>query len=215
MQLEDDEFRPQKVVIADGHEIVREGIAMHLRQNCDVEIVGQADDGYSTLKVCRATEPDILLMDLSLIRPSGIDTFTKLRATMPDIKVLVLSSDAATSQAFTILSQGAAGFMPKQAKGQHFISTVNAIINGYSCFPTDFIRDFTELRDRVKRSGNIYGLSPREIEVLHAWSDGAKTREVADQLSISVRTVETHRNAIYKKTECRDREQLTRIAQEL
>ena len=204
-----------RVVIADSHEIVREGIAAHLQNSCDVEIVGQAEDGYGTLKVCRAETPDLLIMDLSLVRPSGMDTFTKLRRTLPDVGILVLSSDARPKNAFNIFSQGARGFMRKQSKSKEFVAAVNAIALGYTCFPHEYIREFVGLRQKIKRTGNIYGLSPREIEVLEAFCNGAKSAEVAENLSISVRTVETHRNAIYRKTECRDPLQLAEIAQEL
>lgn len=207
--------QPYKVIIADSHEIVRDGIAAQITEKCGVTVVGQAEDGYSTIKLCRSENPDLLMMDLSLIRPSGLEVLEKVRATMPDVSVLVLSSDASSTNAFNILSLGAAGFMPKQAKSVDFVAAVNSISLGFTCFPNEYIDDFVGLRRRFKRSGNIYGLSPREIEVLLACCDGAKSSEVAQALSISVRTVETHRNAIYKKTDCRDLTQLARIARAL
>lgn len=203
------------VVIADSHEIVREGIAARISDECDVNVIGQAENGYETLKFCRSENPDLLIMDLSLIRPSGMDTFTKLRSSNPEIKILVLSSDALTTHAFSTLSKGAVGFMPKQAKSSHFVAAVNAIMLGYSCFPTDYLAGFSELRNKVNRSGNIYGLSAREVEVLIACCNGSKSSEVAEALSISVRTVETHRNAIYRKTSCRDMTELAKIADDL
>lgn len=206
------EFR---IVIADSHEIVREGISAKLQKDCEASVVGQASDGYATLKVCRNEEPDLLLMDLSLTRPSGLDTFRKLRQSSPHLKILILSSDAEPSGAFAMLSEGAVGYMPKQAKSDDFVAAVNAVMMGYSCFPTQYVDDFFKLRRRMVKSGNIYGLSPREIEVLQACVDGYKTREVADRLSISVRTVETHRNSIYRKTDCRDLDALAKMAREL
>lgn len=203
------------VVIADSHEIVREGITSKITEMCDVDVVGQAENGYEALKVCRNANPDILIMDLSLVRPSGLDTFKKIRHTMPEVKILIISSEAISAQAFSTLSNGAVGYMPKQAKSSHFVAAINAIVLGYSCFPADYISDFSELRNKIKRSGNIYGLSAREIEVLIACCDGAKSSEVAELLSISVRTVETHRNAIYRKTDCRDLSELAKIANEL
>lgn len=204
-----------RVVIADSHEIVREGIAARISLNCNAEVVGQAEDGYSTIKACRQEKPDLLMMDLSLIRPSGMDTFLKLRQTEPDLKILILSSEAESSRAYALLSNGASGFMPKQAKGRDFVAAVSAISLGYTCFPAEYVTIFSSLRKNVKRSGNIYGLSPREIEVLIACCEGQKSAEVADKLDISVRTVETHRNSIYKKTDCRDLEELSKIAANL
>lgn len=204
---------PVRVVIADSHEIVREGIANRLVESCSVEVVGQTGDGYSTIKTCRTQLPDILLMDLSLTRPSGTETFTKLRETLPEMRIIVMSSDASMIDAFSLLSQGAIGFMPKQTKGSHFVNAVQSAAAGYTCVPAEYLTKFVDLRRNVSRTGNVYGLSPRELEILEACASGQKTKEVADRLSISVRTVETHRNAIYRKTACRDLSELARIVQ--
>lgn len=204
-----------RVVIADSHEIVREGIASRLIADCGANVVGQASDGYTTIKICRNQTPDILLLDLSLTRPSGAETIAKLRSSMPDLKIVVMSSEASTSEAFNILAQGAVSFMPKQAKGAHFVTAIRAASAGYTCIPTTFLREFAQLRQNVTRTGNMYGLSPREVEVLEACAAGQKTKEVAERLSISVRTVETHRNSIYRKTDCRSIGELAGIAAKL
>lgn len=215
MPKSDNNDSAARLVLADSHEIVREGIAARLMQSCDIEIVGQADDGYNTIKLCRKLKPDMLIMDMSLTRPSGKETFTKIRESVPETKILILSSDASPVHAFSMLSNGAAGFMPKQAKSVHFVAAVNSISLGYTSFNTEYMSEFFNLRNRVKRSGNVYGLSEREIEVLVACCDGRKSSEVAELLSISVRTVETHRNSIYRKTSCRDMKDLAKIAVDL
>ncbi|MFQ6550979.1 response regulator [Aestuariibius insulae] len=204
-----------RVVIADSHEIVREGIANRLVASCNVEIVGQASDGYTAIKVCRSCRPDILLMDLSLQRPSGAETLSKLRSTLSDMKIVVLSSDATTSDAFSTLAAGAVAFMPKQARGIHFVNAIRAASEGYTLLPTEYLAEFVSLRRNITRTGNIYGLSPREIEILEACTSGQKTKEVAENLSISVRTVETHRNSIYRKTNSRSLSDLSRIVNQL
>ncbi len=202
-----------RLVIADSHEIVREGIAARLEGTCPVEVIGQAGDGYSTIKVCRQYTPDILLMDLSLTRPAGIETLGKLRATLPDMRIVVLSSDAKVADAFSVLGLGAIGFMPKQAKGADFVNAIRAAIAGYTCMPSEYLAEFVTLRRNVSRTGNSYGLSPRELEVLEACASGQRTKEVAERFNISVRTVETHRNAIYRKTDCHDLQELYRTLQ--
>ena len=200
-----------RVVIADCHEILREGIAARLVESCPVDVVAQSSDGYSTIKVCRQMRPDILLMDLSLTCPSGMETLAKLRTSLPDMKIVVLSSDATLSDAFMVLAQGAIGFMPKQARGVDFVNAIRAAIAGYAYVPAEYLTEFVRLRQNVSRTGNMYGLSPRELEILDACADGRPTKEVATKLSISVRTVETHRNAIYRKTNCRDLGQLAHM----
>jgi DNA-binding NarL/FixJ family response regulator len=206
---------PVKVIIADSHEIVREGIALRLETDCAAQVVGQAADGYTTIKVCRNLQPDILLMDIALTRPSGAETFRKLRQILPNLKIIVVSSDEDIADAFVMMGQGASAFMTKRAKGSHFVNTIRSVALGYSVVPSDYLADFIGMKDKVSKSGNVYGLSPREIEVLQACATGASTKEVAERLEISVRTVETHRNAIYRKTSCGGLSELSGIAAKL
>lgn len=198
------------IIIADSHEIVREGIARRLTEDCGASVVGQAEDGYTAIKLTRNCSPDIILLDLALSRPSGMDTFRKLRTVAPDLKILVLSSEASISTAFTTLALGAVGFMPRQASGDHFVTAIRTIEMGYTFMPSDYLSEFVALKRNVSRSGNIFGLSPRELEVLEASSGGTSTKEIAERLEISVRTVETHRNAIYRKTDCKSLADLNR-----
>ena len=181
--------RPKRTIIADSHEIVRDGIANRLTAECNVEVVGFAADGYSTIKQCRMLSPDVLFMDLGIVNPSGMDTLQKLRKSHPDMKIVTLSSEARTSEAFMTLSLGATGYMPKQAKGQHFVNNLNTVCTGYACIPTDYLEGFAECRRNLSRTGNLYGLSPREIEVLDECSKGIKNKEIATRLHISVRTL--------------------------
>ncbi|MEP3847591.1 MAG: response regulator transcription factor [Paracoccaceae bacterium] len=204
-----------KVLVADSHEIVREGLANKLAVDCGYNVVGQTADGYSTIKACRMLMPDILVMSLSLTRPSGLETFSKIRASNKDIRIVVMSQDANTNDAFTVIAEGALGFVPRDARVVDLVNAVRSAELGYASLPSEYIRQFTNLRRNVTRTGNIYGLSPRELEVVEACATGAKTKEVADMLAISVRTVETHRNSIYRKTDCRNLTELAEIAGQL
>jgi len=204
-----------RIVVADSHEIVREGLANKLELECGYDIVGQAADGYATIKACRMLSPDILVLGLSIMRPSGLDTFAKIRVINSDIKVVAMASDASATDAFTVLAEGALAFVPRDARVVDLLNAVRSAELGYACVPDEYIRQFTNLRRNVTRTGNIYGLSPRELEVVEACAGGAKTKEVAELLSISVRTVETHRNSIYRKTDCRNMRELSVIVERL
>jgi len=197
----DDVLLPS-VVIADGLEIVREGIASKLEEHGTTRVVGIAADGFSTLKMCRSLKPDILVLDLALTRPSGMETLEKVRASSPNTKIVVLLSDVTVGSAFSSLAKGAIAFVPKQAKTADFVYAINAAINGFTYMPTEFVEDFVQSKRNISRTGNLFGLSPREMEVLEACTGGQTTKEVAQLLNISVRTVETHRNSIYRKTDC-------------
>ncbi len=204
-----------KLVIADEMEIVRDAISERLTSANCVEVVGLAEDGYTAIKLCKMHNPDILLMDVSLTRPSGKDTFRKLRKAMPDLKIILTSSNASQADVFSLLSFGAVGYVPKQAKGADFVHAINSAGLGYMCIPAEYMEQFTSLRRNVSRSGNMFGLSPREMEILEACTSGYTTKEIADQFSISTRTVETHRCAIYRKTSCHNVQDLNRIAEQL
>lgn len=204
-----------RVVIADSHEIVRDGIARIVESQCKATVVGQALDGYGTLKQCRMLKPDILLMDLGLVNPTGAITFEKLRAMQPDIKIAVISSEMSSVDAYVLLANGAVGLMTKQVPGEHFVNAINTIGMGYACVSSEYLKEFVNLRRNISRSGNIYGLSRRETEVLEHCNSGANTKEIACKLSISVRTVETHRNAIYRKTRTNSIDGLRLVAQNM
>ncbi len=200
-----------RVVVADNHEIVREAVSQRISESCSVEVVAQTADGYSAIRACRQLKPDILLMDLSICNPNGMDTLTRLRESFPDLKLIVVSSDTSVANAFLALSRGAIAFMSKAAKGADYVNAVNAAINGYTYVPVDVLEKFVKSRRNLSRNGNLFGLSSREIEILEASVAGLSTKEVATNLNISVRTVETHRHSIYRKTDCRDIEGLSRL----
>lgn len=200
-----------KIVIVDSHEIVREGIGMRLVQDCSIHVIAEASDGYGAIKACRQHSPDILLMDLGIVRPSGQEVLAKLKQSNPDVQVIVMSSEPNISNAICSLSAGAVGFIPKQSTGQDFALAVKAALNNFSYIPVELLSTFVQSRRNLTRTGNLFGLSQREIEVLDAYVKGETTKNVAHDLNISVRTVETHRNNIFKKTAMRDRQDLAQV----
>jgi len=200
-----------KIVVSDSHEMIREGIVRRLVKDLDVEIVAEASDGYSTLKYCRQFRPNILIMDLSLIRPSGMETLARARKNYPEMKIIVLSSEPSISNALLVLSHGAVGFMPRQSRGADFVNAVSAASSGFAYLPIDLLNGLVAARKNVSRNGNVYGLSARELEILEASISDETTKEIAQRLNISVRTVETHRNSIHRKTDCRNYEDLAHL----
>jgi len=199
------------IIIADCHEIVREAIATRLLESCQIEVVAETAAGYRTIKHCRQLQPEILLMDFGLVRPSGMETLNKVRISNPGTKIIVLSSNFSTAEAFFALTKGAIAFLPKQSRGSSFVQAVTAAQNDFSYMPTSLMKEFVKSRKKLTRTGNVFGLSMREVEILEATLAGMTAKEVSQKLEISVRTVETHRNRIYKKTSCRDHDELRRI----
>jgi len=188
------------VIVAESHEIIRDVIARQIEDHCDFDRVETAGDGYTAIRLARAINPSVILLDLSLERPSGEETLMRIKKSCPSTKVIVLSSRPDFHTALSVFSKGAVGFMLKQAKGQDFVNAVAAARSGYSQLPIEFTLNFVKSRRNIGRTGNPYGLSPREMEILDACLRGEKTKQIASSLNISVRTVDTHRNNIYKKT---------------
>jgi DNA-binding NarL/FixJ family response regulator len=203
------------LLIVDEHEIVRDGIAHLVSEDGCAKVAGMASDGYTAIKQCRMLNPDIVLMDLGITRPNGMETFSKIKAVCPKIKIVIYSSEAEKADVFCLLSASAAGFVPKQAKGSDFVNAIRSATLGYVCVPREFMEEFVGLRRNSSKTGNVYGLSPREMEILEACVSGARTKEIAERLKISSRTVETHRNAIYRKTSCHNLSDLIEIAARL
>lgn len=203
------------VVIADEHEMVRESITDRIESACDVTVVAGTADGYSTIKSIRQFTPDLLIMDLGLERPAGTEVLSKIVRMIPSIKVIAVTSEPSIANAFFALSNGAVAFMPKQSSSRDFSGAVNAVLNGFSYIPNDIMAQFVNSRRNLTRVGNVFGLSSRELEVMKACSDGGSTKHIARDLDISVRTVETHRLNIYRKTDCKNQKELQNIANSL
>jgi len=209
------EIEIPRLVVVEEHEILRDGLCTLFKDANCANVVGTASDGYTAIKLCRTAMPDILVMDMDIARPNGPETFKKVRSVDPNIKIILYSSEDNQFEAFSMLSNGAMGFLPKRAKGLDFVNAVQSAHLGYVSMPRTYMQDFTSIRQKSNRTGNIYGLSPREVEVLEACVCGIKTNEVARRMNISVRTVETHRNSIYRKTSCHSIGELSRIARQL
>ena len=150
-------------------------------------------------------------MDFSISRPNGRELLIKVRSSCPETKVIVLCSEMKIANAFYCLSNGAVAFMPKQASGSDFVNATAAAIRGYSYMPEEFIYEFLATRKHLTRSGNMFGLSPRELEIVDSCMQGRSTKDIAEACNISVRTVETHKNNIYRKTSCSSMADLSAI----
>ncbi|MEP5376024.1 MAG: response regulator transcription factor, partial [Hyphomicrobiales bacterium] len=130
----------------------------------------------------------------------------------PDVRIIVVTSEPTISNAFFALSRGASALMPKQVSSSDFVNAVNAVLSGFSYMPSDIMSQFVKSRRNLSRVGNVFGLSPRELEIMKACTDGKTTKQVAGELEISVRTVETHRHNIYRKTNVKNQQEMQNIA---
>jgi len=204
---------PIRLLIADDHPIVRHGICISLARYERIEVVGEAVDGREALILARALKPDLVLMDIDMPQMNGLVVTDLLRREMPLVKVLIFSMYSNSEYVLRIIQCGARGFVLKEAPPAEIARAIEAVHAGTAYFSPDVAR--VALNQVVRGSGESAGrsrLSSREREVLTHLAEGESNKEIARQLSIGVRTVETHRERIMRKLDIHSIAGLTRFA---
>ncbi len=214
-----------RVLIADDQPVVRDGLAMLLGLLDDVEIVATAADGVEAVERARAERPDIVLMDLRMPRLEGAEATRQILASVPETRVLVLTTYADDEFLFPALHAGARGYLTKDATAEEIEHAIRALVAGQTHLdPAIQQRLVAAVLDRATadqpqttapsapRADLPDELTPREVEVLKLIAAGLSNREIADGLVLSNATVKTHINRIFYKTGARDRAQAVRYA---
>ena len=205
-----------RILIVDDHPIVRRGISMTLTKHPSIQIVGEAFDGRDALNKVRELKPEIVLMDIDMPQMNGLAVTDLLRREMPEVKVLILSMYANTDYVMRIIQCGARGFVIKEAPTEELLSAIETVHAGGSHFSPDVAR--VALNQVVlggkngDKSNAVMRLTCRERDVLLRIADGLSNKEIAQVLTIGVRTVETHRERIMKKLDIHSIAGLTRFA---
>jgi DNA-binding NarL/FixJ family response regulator len=197
-----------RILVADDHGIVRRGMRALLESAAGMEIVGEAADGRQALKLCESLHPDIAILDIAMPQLNGIEVTAQATRRNPALKVIILSMYADESYIVRALSAGAKSYLLKQATEDDLLPAVRAVSAGKSFFSPsiskmlldDYLR---HLRQRgLTDSWDL--LTGREREVLQLLAEGNTNKEVASALSVSVSTIETHRNRIMEKLSLRN-----------
>ena len=204
-----------RVVIADDHRVVRDGLRYLLSQEPDIEVAGEAGDGEQALRVLRATRPDVLLLDLSMPGLDGHGVLAALGELPGRPAVVVLTSATDEEHLVRAIAAGATSYLLKSATDEDLIPAIRAVAAGKPFFSPavtavlvdDYVRMAKDPGPSVFES-----LSPREREVLQLIAEGHSTKEVARILKVSVKTVETHRRQLMNKLELFSVAELTRYA---
>jgi DNA-binding NarL/FixJ family response regulator len=213
-----------RVLIADDQPVVRDGLAMLLGLLDDVEIVATAADGIEAVDRACSERPDIVLMDLRMPRLEGAEATRQILASLPETRVLVLTTYDDDEFLFPALQAGARGYLTKDATAEEIEHAIRALIAGQTHLdPTVQKRLVTAVLDQTppapasepgpaSRPDLPDELPPREVEVLKLIAAGLSNSEIADELVLSSATVKTHINRIFYKTGARDRSQAVRYA---
>lgn len=200
-------------MVVDDHPVVRRGISMCLARQPQLEIVGEAGDGREAIDRARELQPDLILMDIDMPQMNGLAVAEVLRREMPKTKVLILSMHSNTEYVVRIIQSGARGFVLKEAPAEELVRAIEMVNAGEAYFSPDVARvALNKFVQGVGAGPDTPALTNREREVLMLIADGLSNKEIACQLNVGVRTVETHRERIMRKLDIHSVAGLTKYA---
>jgi two-component system, NarL family, response regulator NreC len=198
-----------RVILADDHEIVRDGIRMILEPERDIEVIAEVGDAESARRRTSDLKPDVLVLDLNMPDGSSLPTIPAILEASPQTAVVALTMQDEPGFAREAFRLGAKAYVVKQSAGRELIEAIRAALAGGT-----YINPQLGARVAAEPEGPPGGLTPRESEVLTLIAQGHTNPEIAERLVVSVRTVETHRSAIYRKVGTSNRAELVHYARE-
>lgn len=208
----------KRIVVAEDHTILREGLRMLLSSNPDFEVVGEAQDGLEAIRMVDSLKPDLILMDLSMPRMNGIGAIQEIKKQSPTTKILVLTVHKTEEYILATLKAGADGYILKDATHSELMLAIDNIFSGKSYLSPGIsekvIEGYLEGRKTIKSSTSWDTLTQREREILKMIAEGYKNKDIADYLCISAKTVEKHRANLMRKLDLHSASSLTAFAME-
>jgi DNA-binding NarL/FixJ family response regulator len=207
-----------RILIVDDHVLFRVGIAQILSKESDLEVVGEAEDARSAMDAALDTSPNIILMDLSLPSPGGIETTQRIKRELPSVSIIVLAVQEDEDALFDAIKAGAAAFILKDVSPDDLVNIIRRVSNGeylindkvfsQPAVASRVLKEFRELAVYGQEAAPIFApLSPREVEILDNIAQGMTNKQVAYTLSISEQTVKNHMSSILRKLSVNDRTQ--------
>lgn len=204
-----------KVLIADDHTILRQGIKALLDNQAGIEVIGEAKDGREALTLIERLLPDVILMDIAMPGLNGLEATRRIKKKFPGIKVLVLTMYTNEEYVFQILQAGANGYLVKETAFQDLISAIKAVHRDEAFMsPSISKKVINRYTQRVREANATTGdmLTTREREILQLIAEGSSSKKIAEALFISPKTVETHRTHIMDKLNIHNRTDLIKYA---
>ena len=199
---------PIRVLIADDHAIVREGLRTLIASEPGMALVAEAADGIQAVAQARALQPDVILMDLMMPRKDGLEAISEIKAECPDARILILTSFAEEDKVFPAIRAGALGYLLKDSSPQQLLQAIYDVYRGESSLhPTIALKLIREINQPSDLPPAEHPLTAREVTVLKLVAQGLTNQEVADRLVISEWTVRTHMRNILSKLHLANRTQ--------
>jgi len=205
-----------RIVIAEDHTILREGLCSLLSSHPEFEIVGEAEDGREAIQCVEKYKPDLILTDLSMPRMNGMEAIQEIKTRNPQTKVLVLTVHKAEEYILSTLKAGADGYLLKDSTHAELVMAVKKVLSGKPYISSEVsekvIEGYLEGKKTIKSKTSFETLTSREREILKLIAEGHKNKEIAEELCISVKTVEKHRANLMEKLDLHSIQALTAFA---
>ncbi len=201
-----------KILVVDDHALMRDGIRALIGLHDDIEMVGEASEGKEAIEKVRELVPDVVVMDIAMPGLDGLEATRRIRKEIPKVKVLVLTQHDNKEYILSSIKAGAAGYVPKTALGSELVSAIRAIHRGDSFLYPSAATALVEHYRQQAEEEPYDRLTEREREILKLIADGHTSREIADMLFISLKTVLGHRTKIMEKLDLHNRTELIKYA---
>jgi DNA-binding NarL/FixJ family response regulator len=208
----------QRILIAEDHAIVRDGLKALLAAQPGFEVVAEAANGREAVKRADRTRPDLVLIDLSMPKMNGLEAIRELRRQDRSVRIIVMTAHAAEEYVFAALEAGVDGYFLKDGSQEELLLAISTVTAGkrYLCpgVSEQVIEGYLHGKPRLRKQTAWETLTPREIEILKLVAEGYKNREIAEELFISIKTVEKHRSNLMAKLNLKSAAELAKLALE-
>lgn len=205
-----------RVLICDDHTILREGIALLLNSQYDMEVIGEASDGRDAIEKARTLKPDVILMDIAMPSLNGLEATKQIHRNDPNAHVLVLTMYESDEYVAQMLEAGAMGYVLKKVAGSELVYAIRAVHQGeaflYPSITKRLVEDYLRRVETGQDHITLENLTDREREILQLIAEGHSSKQIGDMLNISLRTVQNHRAHLMQKLGIHDRGDLIKYA---
>ena len=203
-----------RVVLADDHVLIRAGLRALLHSLPNIEVAGEASDGHEAVEVVARIQPDVVLMDIGMSNLNGMEAANRITKQFPDVRVIMLSMHANEEYVGQALDAGATGYLLKGAEPAELELALKAVVRGETYLSPSISKQLVHdyLVHRKEKLGPVVDLTARQREVLQLIAEGSSTKDIAKKLTLSVKTVETHRSELMRRLDIHDVAGLVRYA---
>lgn len=203
-----------RVVLVDDHVLIRAGLKALLHSLGNIQVVGEASDGHEAVDVVEKLEPDVVIMDIAMANLNGLEAASRVTKQWPKVKVIILSMHANEEYVGQALDAGATGYLLKGAEPAELELALKAVVRGETYLSPSISKQLVQdyLSHRKEKAGSAVELTARQREVLQLIAEGCSTKDIANKLGLSVKTVDTHRTELMRRLDIHDVAGLVRYA---